>query len=209
MPSDLKQTDWTIRPPAILTTAPKGHFYGMGWFWPVPIYDTEVPVVSDGFQRHAVGEKGKKGHRRQHLGVDLMFKNAGPQTPRIPEVTKWYHMWNDSVPALAAGPGHIWFAGHTETGWTVRIDHHDWCGFPLTTYYTHLSKLLIADWEGKGGQFVPGGFPLGFVGNSPRGDDPNHLHFELWDFSDDVPKGRVNRALDPADYLPCFAYRVF
>ncbi len=190
------------------TATPKGNF--SGWVWPVPIWNRDPPRISDGFNRYQIGEKGKKGYERQHLGVDIMFKNDRARTEKIPERTKWFHMPSNCVPYLAPGPGHIWFAGKTTTGWTIKIDHHAWAGFPLLSYHTHMSKLLVPEWDDKpGGLYIPAGKEIGIIGESPRSsNDPNHCHFELWDYTEGVVSGRVNRALDPAPYLACFGHRV-
>ena len=188
---------------------PKGNF--QGWVWPMPVWRNKEPVISDGFNRYKTAEK------RQHLGVDVMYKNSHPGEKRLPEQTKWFHCPSNTIPMLAMGAGNIWFAGLTGTGWSVLIDHHDWVGFPLITYYTHLSELFIDPWykgeaqdgNGKpGGQYVYPGFELGFVGNSPKGEDPNHAHVEFQDFSDGVPGGRANRCLDPKPFLICFNHRI-
>ena len=116
-------------------------------------------------------------------------------------------MPSDTVPMIAAGPGHIWFAGETGTGWTVKIDHHGWAGFPLITYYTHMSELFIENWDNAGdGLYVPAGCELGCIGEG--GTNLNHCHFEMLDYTEGVPSGRVNRAMDPAPYLECFGHRV-
>jgi murein DD-endopeptidase MepM/ murein hydrolase activator NlpD len=193
---------YNMQPASNADETPKGNF--SGWVWPVPVWNGEVPVISDGFNRYQQGEPGEPGYRRQHLGVDVMFKNAEPQVPNEPEVTKWFHMPSD-VPYLAPGAGHIWFAGKTNTGWTVKIDHHGWAGFPLITYHTHMSELFIDDYDdGRGGLYVPAGFQLGLIG---PGGNVNHCHFEMWDYTEGVPPGRVNRALNPAPFLKCFGYR--
>lgn len=188
---------------------PKGNF--QGWVWPMPIWQGKTPAISDGFQRF------KTDDHRQHLGVDLMYKNARACEPQIPEQTKWYHCPSGTIPMLAMGGGNIWYAGLLATGWSVLVDHHDWVGFPLVTYYTHMSELFVDPWhkgeqhegDGKpGGQYVYPGFELGLVGNSPKGADPNHAHVELRDFSDGIPEGRVNRCLDPEMFLPSFSRRV-
>lgn len=182
---------------------PKGHFNG--WVWSMPIWQGQDPVISDGFSRYQVGNPGDPNYHRQHLGVDTCYKNAEAREPNLPEWSKWYHCPSDTIPMLAMGPGHIWSAEETEQGWTVRIDHHAWVGFPLVTYYTHMSELFIPEWAaGAGGQYVYAGFQLGYVGNSPKGEDINHSHIELWDYSDGVQSGRVNRALNPEEYLPHF-----
>lgn len=192
-----------VIPPENSGPPPKGTNWE-GWLWPVPFFDGEAPVISDGFRRH------KSGADRQHLGVDILFKNKPPRTKRIPEQTKWYHMPSSTVPMLAMGPGKIWFAGLTSTGWTVQIDHGSIVGFPLVSYYTHMSELLIPEHsEGGGGMEVAPGLQLGFIGNSPKSEgDPNHCHSELWDYSEGVGKARVDRCLDPEPYLRCFGQLV-
>jgi hypothetical protein len=187
---------------------PKGHFNG--WVWSMPNWNGEPPVVSDGFNRYAVGEPGDDDYRRQHLGVDCAYKNEEAQEPFIPEWSKWFNCPSDMIPMLAMGPGHIWYADETDQGWTVKIDHHAWCGFPLISYYTHMSELFIETWTHEGGgigggQYVYAGFQLGFVGNSPKNDDDiNHSHTELLDYSEGVQPGRENRCLNPEEYLPHF-----
>jgi hypothetical protein len=203
----LSGSGYVMHPSSAATKTPKGFF--SGWVWPVPIWDGEHPVISDGFNRYAIGRQGEKDYQRQHLGVDIMFRNSEARAPNLPEWSKWYHMPSSTVPMLAAGPGHIWFAGKTGTGWTIKIDHHGWVGFPLLSYYTHMSELFVDDWDGTSGLYVPAGFDLGLVGNSPLGADPNHCHFELLDYTDGIEPGRENRALDPEPYLKCFGYRSF
>ncbi len=176
----------------------------------MPIFNGDEPVISSGFRRHAIGEPGKPGYKRQHLGVDGAYKNEVAHEPYPPEWSKWYNCPSDMIPMLAMGPGHIWFANETDQGWTVKIDHHAWAGFPLISYYTHMSELFVGTWSHEnggldGGQYVHAGFQLGFVGNSPVNDDDiNHSHTELLDYSPGVEPGRVNRALNPEKYLPHF-----
>jgi hypothetical protein len=177
---------------------PKGDFEG--WLKSVPCWKGEKPVISDPFNRYATEDD------RQHLGNDTCFKNEEEMVPNIPTNTRWYHCPSDEVPMLAMGPGNIWFAGLTSMGWTVKIDHHNLAGFPLVTYYTHMSELFIPNWDDDGGgQEVFAGMQLGFIGNSPAGAyDLNHSHTEMWDYSDGIENGRVNRALDPGLYTPYF-----
>ncbi len=188
-----------IIPPSKSGSPPKGNWDG--WLWPVPHWNGEAPKISDNFKRHE-----KDGHR-QHLGADIMFRNPSKMKRNIPENTPWYHMPSDTVPMLAMGPGHVWFAGKTTTGYTVKIDHHNLAGFALITYYTHMSELFIPEHDGPDGMEVFPGMQLGFVGNSPKGpSDPNHCHMEMWDY--DVGGPRVQRAMDPGKYLPYFGQLV-
>lgn len=185
-----------IIPPKGNFTPPKGDFDG--WVWAIPYWDGEEARESDGYKRY------KTDDHRQHLGSDLMYRNLHRQSKSLPQITPWYHLASSTVPMLAMGPGTIWFAGETSTGWTVKIDHGTLAGFPLVTYYTHMSELFITEHpEGVGGQEVTAGMKLGFVGNSPKGEDPNHAHIEFWDYSDGVGGSRANRCLDPMLFLRC------
>ena len=186
-----------IIPPPAHFKPPKGNFDG--WVWAIPKWCGETPKESDGFNRHKVPGK------RQHLGSDLCYRNSEKMRRDLPEVAPWYHCPSDTIPMLAMGPGTIWFAGKTSMGWTVKIDHGDSVGFPLVTYYTHLSELFIPEHaEGPGGREVEAGHQLGFVGNSPKGDDLNHAHIEMWDYSAGAGGSRENRCLDPGKFLRCF-----
>lgn len=185
-----------IWPPKGNHTPPKGNFDG--WVWAIPRWDGEEAKESDGFSRK------KTLRHRQHLGSDLMYRNETKQKRSLPQITPWYHLASDTVPMLAMGPGKVWFAGKTSTGWTVKIDHENRAGFPLVTYYTHMSELFIAEQpEGGGGPEITAGTKLGFVGNSPKGQDPNHAHIEFWDYSKGAGGDRENRCLDPMLYLRC------
>ncbi len=165
--------------------------------WPVPVWKGERPVISDGFKRHAEKDArtGRQLHR-QHLGVDIMFRNARAQKPKVPTTTAWHHCASGDVPMLAALAGEVWTAERTSTGFTVHIDHGSRYGAPLVTYYTHMSSLLV-----RKGQVVPSGALIGIVGNDPRTkNDPNHCHFEIWDYSEGS-RPRELRCVDPGPYL--------
>jgi murein DD-endopeptidase MepM/ murein hydrolase activator NlpD len=186
-----------IIPPTGNHAPPKGGFDG--WVWPMPTWQGKPATISDNFRRH------KTDDHRQHLGADVMYRNDSRQKRFLPDTTPRYHCLSNTVPMLAMGPGTIWFAGLTSTGWSVQIDHGASVGFPLVTYYTHMSKLFIPlHSKGPGGLEVPAGTQLGFVGNSPKGEDPNHAHIEFWDYSAGAGGDRVTRCLDPGLYLRCF-----
>jgi murein DD-endopeptidase MepM/ murein hydrolase activator NlpD len=105
---------------------------------------------------------------------------------------------------LAAGPGHLWYAKLLDNGWAVRIDHHDWAGFPLNTVYLHMSSINVPEWSGAGGMYIPAGYPIGIVGDGKPGSEPTgvtHCHFEMLDYS---TGSKVY--LDPAKYTPVFSY---
>lgn len=170
--------------------------------WPVPIWKGERPVISDGFKRYAVKDpKTTKQISRQHLGVDVMFKNSRGAQPSIPTRTKWFHCGMD-VPMVAMLAGDVWFADYTPMGWTVQVDHGDRYGFPLVSYYTHQSALLVAK-----GESVVAGQIIGIVGNSPvTENDPNHCHAELWEYTHGT-RPRVERCMDPMPYLSAWQPR--
>jgi hypothetical protein len=153
-------------------------------------------VITDGFARQVTKDpKTAKVTHRQHLGVDIMFRHARRRQPSLPLQTEWFHCDAD-VPMLAALAGKVWYAKMTGRGMTVQIDHGSRYGFPLVTYYTHMSALLV-----KTGQDVIAGEPIGIIGNDPSTKyDPNHCHFELWDFSRGALP-REQRCIDPAPYL--------
>jgi hypothetical protein len=176
---------------------PKGNFNG--WYWPMPFWNNGYPVIT--------GNEFKP----THLGRDIALLNhdglrgGAPQFYGGPDDNpiKKYYVKSGEVPMLAMGPGHIWFAGDSNYGWTVQIDHHDWCGFPLVTYYTHMSKLFVPEWNRQsGGLLVQAGQPIGIVGEG--GTNANHAHVEFWDFSPGVKPGRENRAMDPKLFIPHF-----
>src|SRR5262249_45168701 len=81
----------------------------------------------------------------------------------------------------------------TPRGFAVVIDHG---ALGFATYYAHLSRLLVTPTQqGRSGQRVYAGQPIGVVGADPT--DPwgaPHLHFELW-------KGGPGDAIDPAPVL--------
>jgi murein DD-endopeptidase MepM/ murein hydrolase activator NlpD len=167
-----------------------------GATWPVPIWLGETPEISDGFSR-VVQKDPKTGKtlHRQHLGVDICYRNKRKMKTMLPTNTDWYHMASD-VPMLAALSGTIWLAEDTERGLTVEIDHGNRYGFPLLSYYTHMSALLV-----KKGDNIVAGMPIGIIGNDPSTPyDQNHCHFELWDFSRGV-RPRSERCIDPTPYL--------
>jgi murein DD-endopeptidase MepM/ murein hydrolase activator NlpD len=92
---------------------------------------------------------GPRGDRF-HAGVDLLAANA--------------------TPVAAAAAGEVAFSGWAPGfGRLVVVDHTD----GVSTYYAHLSKLLVAP-----GATVQAGEVIGRVGMSGNADGP-HLHFEV------------------------------
>ncbi|MFH1829807.1 MAG: M23 family metallopeptidase [Pseudomonadota bacterium] len=98
-----------------------------------------------------------------HKGIDVAYKTGSP--------------------VLAAGPGHVSYAGWLGgCGNMCVVDH----GKGLSTRYCHLNEVDV-----RKGQEVAFGQRLGSMGASGRATG-SHLHFE-------VRRGGV--AVDPAEYL--------
>jgi hypothetical protein len=172
---------------------PKGHFEG--WVWPMPIYGDKPPAISNGFDP----DDG-------HNGVDIMYRNDRQMPPDPPERSAWYHCPSNIIPMYAAGPGHLWKCELLSNGWAVRIDHHDWFGFPLNSLYLHMQQVFVPEWNGAGGMYLPAGYPIGIVGDGSAGTKStnlNHCHFELLDYS-----SSPRTPLNPAPYLDVFGWGV-
>ncbi len=88
---------------------------------------------------------------KMHTGVDLT----------APRGTKIY----------AAGDGIVFHAGNSSGGYgrIVKINH----GFGYTTFYAHMSKVLV-----RPGQHVKRGDVIGLVGSTGLSQAP-HLHYEV------------------------------
>jgi hypothetical protein len=169
------------------TTTPTPTIPTDTWVFPVPSLGDRAAVISNPFKASA------------HLGVDIMFKrrDARDLIAAFPAGTSNgtpLFFIPDSVAALAASAGVVTFAANTPVGHTVIIQHpNGW-----TTYYTHLTTLVVAK-----GQQVTAGQMLGAIGANPKdGQHLVHLHFELW-------KGRKRSgAIDPAPYLAAWSRMV-
>lgn len=186
------------------TETPKGDF--SGWVWPMGVFQDQEPVWTG------------NSWGPDHWGSDLAYLNwlvdLLPQN--YPEVYggldgalghNRYFVPTGKIPALAVGPGRVWFAGETEWGWTVRIDHGDHAGILLNSYVTHMSRMFVDPWPGKGGgQPLYAGQEIGIVGEGPT--ERNHVHLELWEFGVPNPTDRPGLPLDPRLYLPHFGRRV-
>jgi murein DD-endopeptidase MepM/ murein hydrolase activator NlpD len=108
----------------------------------------------------------------------------------------------DNTYAIAPFAGRIVLAGNSPTGMRVWLRHESgW-----NAGFFHMDRLKATP-----GSDVLVGAPIGRVNDSPRGDDPDHLHFELYwgDILDDVKHGRYPRGtVDPelmlvsTPYLP-------
>lgn len=154
------------------------------WVWPVPRWNGRAPVVSDGFNSPRPGLP-------RHGGVDLMFARipADALKAGTPNGTAHFVM-PDSLVAVAASDGAVWSAGSMPTGFAVVIDH---APTKAATFYAHLEKLLVKPTaNGKSGERVRAGQPIGVIGASPLdAEHLKHLHFELW-------LGGPNDRVDPS-----------
>ena len=85
------------------------------------------------------------------------------------------------VPVFAAQDGDVMFAGETESGFAISIDHraHGWA-----THYAHLSRLFVTPRDlqknRKRQQRVRTGDVIGYAAKSPI-----EIRFELWQWTDD------------------------
>jgi len=151
------------------------------WVWPLGVWRGRKPEISDGF---ASNRRSTKGEVIRHGGVDLMYRRVASDKclPGTPNGSRGYVM-PDHRAALAAADGVAAFAQNTPRGWTVILDHAQ---PKLSTYYTHLSQLLVVP-----KQAVLAGQPIGIIGSDPLDvEHLMHLHFELW-------RGGPKNGIDP------------
>lgn len=171
--------------PAKVTSSLEG-----GWRWPLPSWKGRAPVISDGFNSPRPGAV-------RHGGVDLMFarRPSDPFKAGTPNGSK-LHVMPDGIQALAASDGTVWSAMQTPRGFTVVIDHGQRGPVKVSTYYTHLEKLLVRPTaRNESHQRVTAGQPIGTIGFDPS--DPQklrHLHFEVW-------LGGPSDRVDPSDLM--------
>ena len=154
--------------------------------------DGRRPTVTS---RHSL----RNPSRPNHNGVDLLYPyKPGDPAMKIGDSGRTERWWiPDGTSAIAAAAGTVVFAGNSATGWRVWLKHDG----DVATGYFHLSRLA----EGiVPGRVVFAADDLGTVGDSPRGDDPDHLHFECYrgDIEDDVKHGRYPRGtIDPEPWF--------
>jgi murein DD-endopeptidase MepM/ murein hydrolase activator NlpD len=151
------------------------------WVWPLGIWRGRKPEISDGF---ASNRHSAKGEVIRHGGVDLMYRRiaADKCLPGTPNGSRGYIM-PDHRAALAAADGVASFAQNTPRGWSVIVDH---APLKLSTYYTHLSQLLVLP-----KQAVLAGQPIGIIGSDPLdAEHLMHLHLEVW-------RGGPKNGVDP------------
>ncbi|MFT3697692.1 MAG: M23 family metallopeptidase [Kofleriaceae bacterium] len=77
------------------------------------------------------------------------------------------------VPVYAAQTGNVAFAGETESGFAITLDHGSW-----STHYAHLSKMFVKQnlRRMQRLQSVRAGEVIGYAAKSPL-----HVRFEIWD----------------------------
>lgn len=149
------------------------------WIWPMPRLGGRDPVISDGYG------SPRDGGARRHAGVDVMYKRPRQVTKaqaRADHGSTWFDC-PIGVPVIAARAGKVWFAGRTERGFAVTLDHGNVPHLgPATTFYQHLDTLALKPTSkvGRNAIAVEQGQILGTVGYSPIDSEQiRHLHFEL------------------------------
>lgn len=181
----------------------------VGWMWPIPILNGRRPVASHEFDAGARYNPDGSLNYAVHLGLDLMYPRIAtdPLGPATDVAIPAHHTANlgwitwPGIGVQAAGPGHVWTAGHTALGWSVEVDHGKVDGVGLVTFYQHLTRFA-RPW--KRGDVILPGTELGEMGGDPsNAPHLRHLHFELW-----LPDGKAHRQdwpVDPAPYLRLWA----
>ncbi len=140
---------------------------------PMPVLaGGRVAVITSGF--HSVNPS-----RPDHNGCDWFYEwktgdlpnfigDKGCAGKKPNGEPKWVVPYGTN--AIAACGGVVQIAGNSPTGYRLWIDHENgW-----RTGYFHLASLRRSV-----GDRVVAGDELGLIGDSPRGSDGRHLHFEL------------------------------
>lgn len=97
------------------------------------------------------------------------------------------------TPIKSAAPGKVIRADyHTSYGWHVRMEHMNG---RYITMYCHMAQNLNV----SVGQEIPGGYKLGYSGNSGNSTGP-HLHFEMREFPVGLAGWPYN-IIDPTPFL--------
>ena len=174
-------------PPAAIASPFEGR-----WVWPVQIWNSRRPVISDGFYSPRPGVP-------RHGGVDIMFQRLPSDTLKAgtSNGTKSFVM-PDDIAVVAAADGVIWSAMKTARGHAVVIDHSPQ---KIATFYAHLDTLAVRTTaRAESRQRVRAGEVIGTVGFSPLdGQKLKHLHFEVW-----LPN--PTDAIDPEPLMAQWAY---
>lgn len=163
--------------------------------WPVAIHRGLEPTISDGYKPTAVVDANGKKLRRQHLGVDIMFRRPAKGAEHRPQLTRWYQCPTGVVLAIACAPGTVTrIVRSPKHGGAVYVDHGRYL-----SVYRHLAAIDVAV-----GQEVAMGQGLGIVGHAPSAGQRgiNHLHFEVWDTQLQGRRwSRRMKAVDPGPFL--------
>lgn len=171
--------------------------------WPLPTLVSPAgrpakysPEISDGF----------RSSRANHVGADIMYRRYRRRSQiaeanstvlderylKAPQGTELY--WCPvGVPVRPAAPGVVWSAGANARGGYVLLDHGHY-----TTYYGHLSALLVpAQQGGKLKTVVSVDDSIGLTGGDPSVPPSTvHLHFEIRNY----PAG-LSTPHDPAPFF--------
>lgn len=170
--------------------------------WPEPRC-WPLRCLADGRKPHVTsGHSSRNPSRSDHHGVDLLYPyRAGDPPKKIGDSGRTPSWWiPENTYSIAPFTGVIVLASDSATGERAWLKHPS--GWNAGGF--HYDRLVV-----EVGRQVNIGDPIGLVGDSPRGDDPDHLHFELYlgDIVDDVRHGRYPRgSIDPELMLATTPY---
>lgn len=161
--------------------------------WPMPrcwplrcLADGRTPRITS-------GHKSRNGSRSNHNGVDIMFPYRLSDPPmKVGDGGRTKTWWiPPNTFAVAPFAGEIVLADDSPTGKRAWLKHPSgW-----NAGFFHMDEFAVAR-----GWTVNMGAVIGRVADSPRGEDPDHLHFELvfGDIVDIVRRGlHDQRTVDP------------
>ena len=142
----------------------------------VQMPDGRRPIITSGFYT-------ENPSRPKHNGVDFFYRwlDSDPAVPvgdggaiKRNGKRRWWYPPEGCFPqaseAITAMDGKVTVAGKIGTGFRCYVDH----GNGYRTAYFHLAQLFVSE-----NQVVGCGMSLGLVGDSPKGHDGKHLHFEV------------------------------
>lgn len=166
--------------------------------WPLRcLPDGRKPQITS---RHS----SRNPSRSNHHGVDVLYAWKLTDPPKKIGDSGRTARWAIPEDTFCIAPfaGEVVIAGNSPTGMRVWLRNDSgW-----NSGFFHMDYLSV-----RAGQVLDLGAPIGRVNDSPRGDDPDHLHFELYwgDIVDDVRRGLYPRGttdpelmLGTTPYLP-------
>lgn len=161
--------------------------------WPEPRC-WPLKCLPDGRKPHITsGHKARNPERSNHYGVDIMYPyKPGDPPMKIGDGGRTKTWWiPENTYAIAPFAGEIVLASDSPTGKRAWLRHPSgW-----NAGFFHMDEFAVAvGWQ------VNMGAVIGRVADSPRGDDPDHEHFELYwgNIVDDVKHGLYPRGtVDP------------